>query len=412
MNQAQHNGFNSTRSKQRGTIKVLLTGGSEVERAELRNTLAAISELKIEVVESSTPPIHGSLRAGSVVSVLMYVLGDDAELWGEELRPWIQQGGWTLVTAVVAKRSTEAVRNALRAGANEVLFLPLDPVDLARSLLKLSETHSGAGDSGSAAYSLVSVAGGVGVSILTVMLGLALRRVTQRKVALVDLALQSAALSAILDLEPEHSVSELVDPTSSIDSIRLEPVICKHASGLHLLSAPKRIEEGEMVSAATVETMVTLMMQLFDFVLIDCGHHVNEGSVAAWEQSESVLYVLDQSVVSIRCAHRFLDLFARLHLKHVSVDLVLNRFQPSHPITVDKIEAALHRPVAFRIPRDDAAFIAAEAGGHDGMAAPPANSRVALAVEQLAQALLGPSLAFDGADRRGVFSRLLSAMSR
>jgi hypothetical protein len=40
-------------------------------------------------------------------------------------------GHWWHVTAVVSKRTPEAVRIALRAGANEVLFMLVDPVDLA-----------------------------------------------------------------------------------------------------------------------------------------------------------------------------------------------------------------------------------------------------------------------------------------
>ena len=163
---------------------------------------------------------------------------------------------------------------------------------------------------------------------MTVALGLALRRLTQKQVALVDLGLQSASLAAILDLKSIHSIGELADPTTSVDSIRLESATSKHASGLYLLSAPARIEDGEMVSPGTIEATIGVMLQLFDYVLIDCGHHVNEGTVASWERAGNVLYVLEQSITGVRAAQRFLDLFERLKLKHVSLDLLLNHYRP------------------------------------------------------------------------------------
>ncbi len=412
MDTARSNSANIPRRARGNSFKVTLTGGSDAERTELRKALDALTELNLEIVELATPPRRVQPDgAGGAVHVLMFVLGEDPELWGEELRPWIAVGGWALVAAVLSRRSAEFVRQALRAGAKEVLFLPLDPVDLARLLLKVSEEHRGAGEGvGKGVYSLVSVAGGEGVSTLSVMLGLALLRVTGKKVALVDLGLQAGALGVLLDLDPPRTICELADPTSAIDSIRLEPVLCKHTSGLHLLGAPKAIEEAEMVSAATVEAAMAVMIQLFDFVVVDCGHHITEGLVAAWERSGNVLYVLDQSIVSIRCAQRFLDLFARLHLQHVSLDLVLNRFRPNHPITVQKIEASLGRPIALSIPRDEAAITAAEAA-HGGMAELSARSPAMVAVDHLARMLLGGIYAGGEAQRRGVFSRLFAAVS-
>ncbi len=406
----QHNGLNTARHTRHGSLNISLAGGSPAQRATLRESLAALSAPQMQVGEISAPgqaPPHSD-----AVRILMIILDEEPDLWEEELRAWIKSGGWFQVAAVTAKRTPEAVRSALRAGANEVLFMPLDPLDLARALLKISESHPGAGEpAGKAAYAMVSVSGGVGVSSLIVALGLALRRLTQKQVALVDLGLQACSLAAILDLETIHSIAELADPTSSVDSIRLESATCKHASGLYLLSAPERIEDGEMVSPGTIEATIGVMLQLFDFVLIDCGHHVNEGSVAAWERAGNVLYVLDQSITGVRAAHRFLDLFDRLNLKHVSLDLLLNHYRPAHAVSLEKIQAALHRPVAFCIPHDQAALAAAEAQG-DGLSSLAPSSPMLLAVERLAETLLGTSAALNGGRPPGVFSKLLSAMGR
>jgi pilus assembly protein CpaE len=410
MNSAGHNGsaFSAARHGRRSKLSISLGGGTAAQRAELRHSLEAFTDLRMEVAEVMAP---GQVPPQSdAVRVLMILLDDDHDLWDQEMKPWVESGNWSQVTAVACGRTPEAVRAALRAGADEVLFMPPDPIDLARSLWRVSGRDSG-GPATKAAYALVSVSGGVGVSTLTVALGLAMRRLTHKQVALVDLGLQSAALAAILDLKSLHSIGELADPTSSVDSIRLESATCKHSSGLYLLNAPARIEDGEMISPATIETTIGMMLQLFDYVLIDCGHHVNEGSVAAWERAGSVLYVLDQSITAVRAAQRFLDLFERLNLKHVSLDLLLNHYRPAHSISLDKIRTALHCPVAFCIPHDNAAQAAAEVQG-DALATLASGSPMLLAVDELVRGLIGAPHEADGAHRSGVLSRLMNAMGR
>ena len=74
------------------------------------------------------------------------------------------------------------------------------------------------------------MSGGRGISSLTICLGFALQRLAKRS-ALVDLDLQAAPLSVLLDVDPEHTIADLADPTSPIDSIRLESVLSKDDAG-------------------------------------------------------------------------------------------------------------------------------------------------------------------------------------
>lgn len=390
------------------TLKIVVAGGNDAERAAVRTALGEITEPKLEIADPSASP-QASTANGAGTEVVMTVLGDEPEGWTTQLQDWAGREPRPPLVALISSHSAETLRMALRAGAEEVLVLPVDSNELTRCLVKISETHQNAGLSRSTTLSLVSVAGGVGVSALTVALGFAIRRLTKKQVALVDLGLQCSALSAILDLEPEHSISELADPTSAIDSIRLESVLCKHDSGLQLLAAPKRIEEAEMISAATVATTLKLMDELFDFILIDCGHSLNEGSVAAWERSQHLLYVVDQSVTSVRPAQRFLHLFERLQLKSVKPEFLLNRFDPDNPITADKIEMALRRSIITRLPRDEESFAKAQITGGDLFVAAP-NSSVRLGVESLAGRLCGGAIGVNEVSRRSIFARLFSAV--
>jgi pilus assembly protein CpaE len=337
----------------------------------------------------------------------LLILGDDERFWDQEIAAW-KEGNHTSVVTILPTRSAEAARLALRSGADEVIFLPLDGKELFPILVKLSERQGARTARRGFTLSFVGIGGGAGSSSLVIAVAFALRRLTGKQIALVDLGLQTSALAALLDLEPEHCITELADPTSKIDSMRLESVLCSHESGLRLLAAPKRIEEGELVSSSSIATTMGVLRELFDCVIVDCGHHVSESSVAAWEHSDRLFYVLNQSITSICPARRFCELFDRLQLEWPRLELLLNRYSASSPISIEKIEAALHRPISMCIARDDKAFGTAELAGAD-LATAAAGSDATTEIDKLACSLLGQSPNGEVV-RHGVLNRLISAL--
>ena len=204
---------------------------------------------------------------------------------------------------------------------------------------------------------MASTVGGVGVTSLCRQSG-ARARVTRWTSGsdVVDLDLQTGGLAIFLNVEP--SARSWIWPTPRRSSTRFSSnrALTKHPSGIYLLAAPKRIEDSEMVTDVTVGPVLDLMRQLFDFVIVDCGSYVDETSVAAWERSDRLLYVIDQSIAAARCAWRFVDLFGRLGIDSVEPRFVLNRF--IHPASDQRgqLSNTLGRPLFARIPRDDKAI--------------------------------------------------------
>jgi len=322
---------------------------------------------------------------------------------GQEPRP--------ALFALLHDRSPDLMKRVLRAGADELLFLPLDPGDATRALLKISETrrreevHVGGGT----IVSLVSLIGGTGVTSLAANLALALRYAFDKRVAVVDLDLQTGGLSVFLNLEPERTIMTLTEGTRKLDSIQLESALSKHASGIYLLAAPKRIEDSELVTDATVGATLDLMRQLFDFVIVDCGTHIDSNTVAAWERSSHLFYVLDQSIGAARCAWRFVDLVGRLGLQGIEPNFILSRFVPGHPITEDQLSHTLAQSIHTRIPRDEKVLERVQLSAQDLWQVAP-NSPLAKSVEDLARRLEVGSEVPDADSSNSLVSRLLNVI--
>jgi pilus assembly protein CpaE len=338
----------------RRVVRIELAGASEQGRDDIKAVLASLSEPAVEVVETSGKEESSSSEPPDVVMVLF---NGNEESMLSCLRSEIERSPRPAVFALLQERSPGLMRRILRLGADELLLLPLDPADLLRALFKVNESRRRAERDGQGEIlSFVSMVGGEGVTTLCAHLAMMLRHSVSKRVAAVDLDFQSAGLTTLLGVTPARTIIPLTRVEKELDSIQLESALSKHPSGVYLLAAPKRVEDGELVSHVTVEATLDLMRQLFDFVLVDCSTRIDENAIAAWERSEVLFYVVEQSVVSARSAWRFLDLFERLGIVGVEPRFVLNRYLASHPISEKQIAQMLRRPIYAKIARDEKAL--------------------------------------------------------
>ncbi len=390
-----------------GALRVLLIGEGEERRTEVRLALAALGDPPLDISESA-PSGNGS-NGGPPPDVVMILFdGGSEEIALNLMQAQSEEPNRPVLFALVQERSPVLMRRILRAGADELLFLPLDPGDATRALLKISETRRRAErESGGVIISMVSTVGGVGVTSLVANLALAFRYTLNKRVAVVDLDLQTGGLAVFLNLEPERTVMQLAETDRRLDSIQLESSLTKHPSGVYLLAAPKRIEDSELVSDRTIGAALELMRQLFDFVIVDCGGYIDENAVAAWERSDHLFYLLDQSIAAARCAWRFIDLFTRLGLSGIEPNFMLSRYQPHHPISEEQITHTLARPIFAKIPRDEKLLERAQLRATD-LWQVGQGSVLARSIEDLARRLAsGNEVTEESAG--GLMSRLMSA---
>ena len=391
----------------RNSLKVVLVGEDGQQRTDIRAALAELSELDLEIAEAG-PQLAGALNGGTEVAMVVVDGRDDTSL--DYIQNQAQASPRPALFALLGERSSNLMRRALRAGADEVLFLPMDHGDATRALLKISEARRRTERPGRGQIcTLVSITGGAGVTTLAANLALGLRYHCQKQAAIVDLDLQSSDVSVLLNLEPEHTIVDIADASKKLDSIRLESALTKHGSGLYLLAAPKRIEDSEAISANQVGAALDLMRQLFDFVVVDCGRNIDEATVAVWERSDHLYYVLNQSIAAVRCAWRFLDLFGRLGINGVEPGFLLNCYNPRLTVSEEQIYNTLARPIYARMPRDDKSLEQAQVQARDLWKTAP-TSPLSKALEELVRKLGGvPEKSVERSV--GLFARLFAGVS-
>lgn len=377
---------NGNKSQGSGTLQVHLLCPDQELRDSARLAMEELPEFDLMIgLDSlkSTEPL-----TIDQADVIMAAMDDGAcpaiELFSRQLgvakRP--------VQIALIADVSAESIRRALRAGADEVLAIPLQKAELIKALLKISELHRRDDVARNCLVCAVTgPSGGIGITTVVANLALALRYALKCTVVAIDLDLQASDLTVQLNLEPEGTIVDAVT-AAKLDSIQLDKILVKHSSGVYVLAAPKRIEEADKVSASSLTTTITLLQEMFDCVLVDCGRYIDDRSITMWEASDHLFYVVDQSIGAIRCAGRAIDLFSCLQTSAPSAELILNRFAQSGLISAAQITDTLGRPLYGQIPRHDKLFVSASEQGKNIWQI-DSSAAVVRSFEQLAYKLTG-----------------------
>lgn len=260
------------------------------------------------------------------------------------------------------------VRALIRAGAHDVVPLPLQLAELETSLLPLrervAERRRGGGGGRRKLVTIIKGEGGVGATSLMGQLAIrfAAREVAAgREACLVDLDVQFGDAAFQLGLQPPLTVSDLVDAGARLDGALLRATTAAHPSGLAVLAAPRQIMPLETLGSDQALELVNTAMREFGTTFVDLPHNWTNWSLSLLARADVVLLVTELRIASLHRARRQLDLLASQDLGALDVRVVINRAEKGlfRSIKPTDVERVLGRPIAYTVANDHETMSAA-----------------------------------------------------
>jgi CRP-like cAMP-binding protein len=214
-------------------------------------------------------------------------------------------------------------------------------------------------------YAIFSPRGGSGKTTLSVNLAVQHALEQPDRTALLDLSLTFGHTAALLGLQPETSLAAVPgESLSDFDRRTLGQYLIEHSSGLQLLVAGTRPEEGEVVTAAHVRAALGTTKRQFSATFVDCGSSFDEPTIAALEIADKIIVVCTPELNTLRDVRECLRVFGeiiRLDMKQVC--FVFNYNQPFAVLGREQFESALEQPMMLELPHaGEAAYKAASRG--------------------------------------------------
>jgi pilus assembly protein CpaE len=253
------------------------------------------------------------------------------------------------------------VRSLIRAGAHDVLPLPLALADVEVALAPIVEQLSKRSEAATTTHAkLVSViksVGGVGATAL--LSQLAIRFAEQeasrgREACLVDLDVQFGDVAFQLGIRPKLSLADLIEAGARLDGDLLRSTTTDHPSGLKVIAAPSEMMPLEGISSEHMLRIVDMATREFGTVFVDLPTNWTNWSLSLVARSDLVVLVTELTIAGLHRARRQLDLLKSQELGGLDVRVVVNRFEKALTRTISLADAskALGLDVDYTVAND------------------------------------------------------------
>jgi CRP-like cAMP-binding protein/CO dehydrogenase nickel-insertion accessory protein CooC1 len=207
--------------------------------------------------------------------------------------------------------------------------------------------------------------GGSGKTMLAVNLAAQQALEQPERTALLDLSLTFGHAAALLGLSPETSLAGVPSEIlADFDRRTLSQYMTEHPTGLQVLVAGTRPEEGEAVTAAHVRAALGTMKRQFSAIFVDCGSSFDEPTIAALEMADRIVVVCTPELNTLRDVRECQRVFGEIiRLDPKKLALVFNYNQPFAVLGREQFEATLEQTMLLELPHaGEAAYKAASKG--------------------------------------------------
>ncbi|HEX5578102.1 MAG TPA: response regulator [Candidatus Limnocylindria bacterium] len=340
-------------------IRLLVIEDVPQVAAHMRQLLQAQSQIKMLDVVTA-----GDRAAASVAEIKPDVVIVDALLQGRVSGADVALGvrqAEPQVGVVMLTVPQNPVSESAERGVDSVLKMPFSGFDLTTIVRKTYEARSvQATREGNMMISLFSPKGGVGRTTIAYNLAVALG--ADHRVCLVDGSLQFSDLRGLLRV-PATAPSIVNLPTDRIRESDVSDVAWKDPSGIDILLAPPRVEMAEMVTVRDLEKSLSMLRQLYQFVIIDTRAGLGDDVLVFLDASDLILQVLTYDSMAIRNLAMAGEAFDAIGYPPSKLATVLNRSDSTGGISKADVETALGSTVDFEIVSDGRLVVAANNEG-------------------------------------------------
>ena len=262
----------------------------------------------------------------------------------------------TEIFVTAAKTDANTLLNVLRAGVQAFLPQPLHKEDLHEALQRFEARYQDNRPALTTKGKLINILGskgGIGTTTIAVNLAVSLQEINPTSsVVLVDLNLQCGDAALFLDLEPLHTFGDITSDPSRLDETFLASILSRHASGLYLLPSADRVTAVNRQVPEGVERALELLPRMFDYVIVDSGHLLDDITVTALNRPSTLFLISTLTLPVVRHTKRLITMLHDLHYPTESIKVVINRYRSKHEISLQDFEKSLNYKPFWTIPND------------------------------------------------------------
>ncbi len=193
--------------------------------------------------------------------------------------------------------------------------------------------------------------GGIGKTVLSVNLAIALSKSTNTLVSILDGDFQFGDISLAMDLHPTFTIKDVVDTVATMDAEGMASYLIHHSSGVRVMPAPERPEYADLLDAKVINTVCDLLLENHDYLIVDTNVGLQSQSIQLIEKADQVFLLTTLEMTTLKNTKLMLETLELLGLRN-KVKVVVNRSTMESVIKANDVSGILEEPAPFFVPND------------------------------------------------------------
>jgi len=317
--------------------------------------------------------------------------------------------GWPILALMSTDDGQEFLR-VNRAGAVQVLTLPLDSADFQKALGVIG-CQFDRGSLDRHVFAITSATGGSGATTIAANLAYEIAERVGRSTVLAELTQRMGSVASMFKLEPRVTLPHLIREIHRVDDYLVDKTLVPFTDKLKILAGPHELNSPAFVAPEDLVKIVDCLRKLADVTVLDMPGTFDDLEFQVLAVCDKVIVVGTQSVPSLRSLKLFCESLPEERLVH-SLWIVLNRYNPRiKGFTCDEIKEMLGVARVLTIANDfQAANLSVNKGGPLRQVCP--GTPILRDLEVLIDDVMGLNKSQSKRNGNGLFSRMVHAFSR
>ena len=323
----------------------------------------------------------------------------------------------TQIFAYSSLKDVQSTRQAKALGALEYLTKPLSRETLtdciARAVngaTKPANTRASSDRRSGTVITIFGTKGGIGRTLIAINLAASMAKSGLVPV-LVDLDTSSSDVARRMKIRADSDLVGAARNAAELDEITVDSYLNQHASGVKILPAPPQPTDWREIDPGAVDSLITLLAKVHEFVIIDTPAAFTDLSMLAAQRANTVLLLTSLDSSSIESTAMAFGILDASRSGSAKTRLVLNHLAPSGLLRDDDVAEQLNHEVYSSLPYDGSIVYSDEVGRPAVISRPKA--KISSAISKMASRLAEARVPASDGPVRGptssLFSRLLGA---
>jgi pilus assembly protein CpaE len=259
-----------------------------------------------------------------------------------------------IIAAAHTQTDPETILNAMRAGANEFLYPPVDGT-LQKAIARLTEERqrqsNGTRRKGKV-LGFFSAKGGCGATTIACNLAVEIPRQTKQQLLLADLDFDAGIIGFLTKSPSEYSVLDAAKNIHRLDLAYWKKLVSNGIPGVEIIPVPKLSLVRDALSIDALRPIVTFFRSHYDWTVLDLGRSLTHTSLNAIGACDEAYLVTTLEVPALHQSKQIIQKLLDSGYPRESIRVVINRMQKTSELTLDEIEKVLGHTVYTAVPND------------------------------------------------------------